>query len=107
MRILVTGHLGFVGSAMSDYSTWSGYYGFDILELKDIRDLNAFESDVRHITPDRILHLAAIARFADADDHPQLAFETNALGTKNVVQIASRNPPTRPCSLLSLPYKWA
>lgn len=37
---------------------------------------------------DRILHLAAIARFSDADKDPNLAFETNVLGTKNVADVA-------------------
>jgi nucleoside-diphosphate-sugar epimerase len=40
--------------------------------------------------PDRILHLAAIARFADADANPMLAHETNVLGTKNVAAVATR-----------------
>ena len=90
MKVLITGHRGFVGSAIFDDSNWSGHYGFDILDKKDIRDRDAFEKAVRFHQPDRILHLAAIARFADADDHPQLAFETNALGTKNVVEISSK-----------------
>jgi nucleoside-diphosphate-sugar epimerase len=40
--------------------------------------------------PERILHLAAIARFADADANPMLAHETNVLGTMNVSAVAAK-----------------
>jgi nucleoside-diphosphate-sugar epimerase len=39
--------------------------------------------------PDRVLHLAAIARFADADADPRRAFETNVFGTANVVRVCA------------------
>jgi nucleoside-diphosphate-sugar epimerase len=42
------------------------------------------------VAPDRILHLAAIARFADADADPKLAHETNVIGTMNVAKVASK-----------------
>ena len=91
MKVLITGDRGFVGQAtINELGPTSDWQGFDVLDRLDIRDLTILEIAIRRFDPDRILHLAAIARFADADDHPQLAFETNALGTKNVVQIASR-----------------
>jgi nucleoside-diphosphate-sugar epimerase len=90
MKILVTGNLGFVGNETSKLLKEEGHevIGYDIMDGFDIRDSEQFETIVRQTEPDRILHLAAIARFADADRDPHLAFETNVLGTKNVADIA-------------------
>lgn len=62
--------------------------GYDLMDGYDIRDLGQLQNIVTQNNPDAILHLAAIARFADADKDPQLAFETNVLGTMNVARVA-------------------
>ena len=88
-RVLITGGLGFVGQATiktMDHSEWVIY---DIMDGRDIRDKAQFAAAVDDFKPTRILHLAAIARFADADADPVKAFETNVLGTKNVAEVAS------------------
>lgn len=93
MKILITGHLGFVGSETSKYIQENSAHevvGYDIMAHGDIRDIGEFEKAVQETRPDRILHLAAIARFADADAQPRLAFETNGLGTRNVAVIAAK-----------------
>ena len=92
MRILVTGSLGFVGTETHNILQALGHeiFGYDIMENKDIRDGEQFELCVREWKINRILHLAAIARFADADKDPLLAHETNVLGTKNVALVAAK-----------------
>lgn len=92
MRILITGNLGFVGQETEKYLIEKGHdvVGFDLMENKDIRDIGQFETCILKEQPDRILHLAAIARFADADDNQRLAFETNVVGTSNVARIAQK-----------------
>lgn len=97
MRIAVTGERGFVGTETVNLlkqqpNAWTApaeILGFDAMDGRDIRDIDAFRKCVESVKPDRILHLAAIARFADADADPVLALETNAIGTKNVAQVAS------------------
>lgn len=95
MKILITGSEGFVGKETKLLLEKEGHQvvGFDIMNGYDIRfkeqiDLVIKNQGGRSI--DRILHLAAIARFADADKDPKLAFETNVEGTKNIADIARK-----------------
>lgn len=116
MRILITGDKGFVGAEtkkllsgiMEDENTgevkeWTyedkmekylrpvhEVFGYDLMDGYDIRDIEQFESVVKECKPVRVLHLAAIARFSEADKDPRLAYETNALGTENVAQVAEK-----------------
>jgi UDP-glucose 4-epimerase len=91
MKILITGDLGFVGSATKKALIGAGHdvIGYDIMDGFDIRDFEQLKAIVGKMLPDRILHLAAIARFSEADKDPKLAFETNALGTMNVAKVAT------------------
>lgn len=96
MKILVTGNLGFVGLETQRLLEEQGHQviGYDIMEGKDIRDFNQLDAICAEVNPDRILHLAAIARFADADkattESNPLAFETNVMGTRNIAIVASK-----------------
>lgn len=99
MRILVTGDKGFVGSSTVELLVARGHevVGFDLMEGRDIRDLDQLRGVIdggryagaNNKKIDRILHLAAIARFSDADKDPQLAFETNVFGTRNVAKVSA------------------
>lgn len=93
MRICITGHLGFVGTETKAYFEAQGLevYGYDLMEGNDIRDVQNFENFIVDNKIDRILHLAAIARFADADRNPKLAHETNVLGAMNVAYVAKKH----------------
>src|SRR3990167_4431874 len=92
MRVLITGNLGFVGSATQKYFSILGIEvaGYDIMDGFDIRDISQFERIISELKPHRILHLAAVSRFADADKNQILADETNVSGTKNVALIAGK-----------------
>src|SRR3990167_6990842 len=92
-KILVTGGNGFVGTATIKYITEQGIsaFSYDIIDSRnDITDLGRLEEIIKQKGINRILHLAAVARFADADKNPKLAFETNALGTRNLAFVASK-----------------
>jgi len=92
MRILITGNLGFVGKETQNFLEINGHevIGYDLLDHKDIRDGNQFEQTVLTLKPDRILHLAAVARFAEADKDPELCFDTNVMGTRNIAVVAGK-----------------
>lgn len=90
MKVLITGHKGFVGSETVKYFNEKGLdvIGFDIMNGCDIRNLEALRQHVSEEKPDRILHLAAIARFDEADADPILCHQTNVIGTLNVISVA-------------------
>jgi len=92
LKILITGNRGFVGSATQKLLEENGHkvIGYDLMEGFDIRDRQQLDKFINFERPDRILHLAAIARFAEADANPILANETNIQGTRNVVGVAEK-----------------
>lgn len=100
MKILITGDRGFVGMETRKALEEAGHevLGCDIMDGRDILDAEWFKEFCLRERPNRILHLAAIARFADADADPKLAFETNVDGTVNVANAADE---------LSIPVAYA
>lgn len=93
MKVLITGSSGFVGQETCKYLTEKEWeiIGFDLMNGgQDITDFESLEKVVLKHKPDRILHLAATARFSDADKNPIRAFRTNAWGTKNIAEIGKK-----------------
>jgi UDP-glucose 4-epimerase len=89
MKIIVDGGSGFVGTETIKVLEKEGHevFNYDLMSGYDIRDIDQLYEVAEEFKPDRWCHLAAIARFADADKDPKLAFETNAVGTKNVAEV--------------------
>jgi UDP-glucose 4-epimerase len=90
MKVLITGNLGFVGQETTRYFKSQGLepIGFDLMSGNDIRNYAYLRNFCINNNVDRILHLAAVARFSEADENPKLAFETNVMGTKNVALVS-------------------
>ncbi|MFC1585338.1 CDP-glucose 4,6-dehydratase [Fibrobacterota bacterium] len=106
-RVLVTGHTGFKGSWLA---TWllnlgaevAGFASdiptspsnFEVLGLGkrldhrvgDVRDRAAFQSVLARVKPDVVFHLAAQALVQTSYRQPATTFETNTLGTMNVLE---------------------
>src|SRR3990167_3575333 len=93
MKVLITGDKGFVGLETAKLLKKEGHtvVGYDLMDGFDIKDTAQLSEVVSREKPDRILHLAAIARFADADKDPKLAHETNVIGTANVTYVAKKH----------------
>lgn len=93
LKVLVTGGCGFVGKETVKSLLEKNYsvFNYDLMRGYDITDLDQLEDVILTFKPDRILHLAAIARFAEADAEPLRAHETNVIGTMNVANLANKH----------------
>jgi len=106
-KVLVTGHTGFKGSWLSEMLLLSGSdvvgYSlppntepnlFSILDLKsqmknhfaDIRDYKKALDIMKKEKPEIVIHMAAQPLVRDSYDDPVYTYETNLIGTVNVLQ---------------------
>jgi UDP-glucose 4-epimerase len=95
-KVLITGGNGFVGRYVSARLMEERSFEIFIIGHRDqTRDSNNFiRADVRNfhevrilferLQPDHVIHLAALVGVQGCKQNPQLAFETNVLGTFNV-----------------------
>lgn len=112
-KVFITGHTGFKGSWLSLMlkELEAEVYGFslapstspalfDILSLDneihstigDIRDFDALEKAYVEADPDIVLHLAAQPIVRDSYKDPKYTYETNVLGTVNILECLRRHP---------------
>lgn len=121
-RVLITGHTGFKGFWLC---TWllklgahvTGYSlglptepsGFSALGLEsrithitgDVRDREAVSSAIDRFRPEIVFHMAAQALVRPSYENPALTFETNAMGTLNVLEAVRRAPGVRALVLIT------
>jgi len=116
MHYLVTGHTGFKGAWLVLLLTQRGhtvsglsldpvpgslYEATALGELLahdlrvDIRDATATAEAISAVAPDVALHLAAQPLVRESYLEPRLTFETNAIGTLNVLEAVSRTPSVK------------
>lgn len=110
-KVLITGNTGFKGSWLS---LWMSLYGakvlgissnvpsnpsnFVVLDLKkeikfkkiDLRNSKKLSKEIYDFKPDYIFHLAAEAIVKRAYKTPKLAWETNTIGTINILEAISQ-----------------
>jgi CDP-glucose 4,6-dehydratase len=106
-KVLITGHTGFKGAWLTSWLTSLGaqvvglslnvpttpshFYAAnlseDILDLRgDINDLSLIRTVLEDVQPDFIFHLAAQALVHDAYENPINTWQTNVMGTLNVLE---------------------
>lgn len=122
LRVFITGHTGFKGFWLA---TWllnlgaevAGYAvdvptapsGFEALGLEsrmrhitgDVRDREALADAVSAFKPHAVFHLAAQALVRPSYEDPALTFESNAIGTLNVLEAVRRTPSVRALVLIT------
>jgi len=107
-KILITGHTGFKGSWLTQILlNWGAKVSgvalkpntkpslFQILRLEkkirnnfcDIRDFNKISEIIKREKPEIVFHLAAQPLVRDSYDNPLYTFETNIMGTANILQV--------------------
>ena len=112
-RVFLTGHTGFKGSWLSLWLEDMGAVvkGYSLepytepslfkvakvsscieSEISDIRDYDKLKSSIESFSPNIILHLAAQPLVRDSYEDPLGTYETNVMGTANLLQ-ASRELP--------------
>ena len=115
-KVLVTGHTGFKGSWLS---MWLQYMGsevigyslkpptnpslFDIADvgsnmvsiIGDIRDYQKLKNLFEEYRPEIVFHLAAQALVLESYNNPLETFETNIMGTVNVLEAVRSNGKVR------------
>lgn len=96
-RILITGCGGMLGEAVyTVFSQVCSVIATDIdvnaqwLSYLDVRDFHALEKMIGDFKPTIVFHLAALTDLEYCEAHPFEAYETNAMGTENVVLLCKR-----------------
>lgn len=116
MHYLITGHTGFKGAWLS---TWLASRGHkvsgialdplpgDLYEIAnvsklisddlriDIRNGDAIKSVVKKLAPDVVFHMAAQPLVLESFKDPRGTFETNTMGTLNVLEAVSNTPSVK------------
>ena len=87
MKMLVTGHDGFVGSHFC--SAYGGIPLADHEGLVDLRDAARVHSAIAALAPEAVLHLAAQSSVAQSFRDPMETLSINFLGTLNLLQALS------------------
>ena len=115
-RVFVTGHTGFKGSWLT---VWLLYLGAEVTGFSrdipttpaafpdlglerhirhlrgDVRDREALARAMAGARPEVVFHLAAQSLVRPSYEDPGLTFETNALGTLNLMEAVRRTPEVR------------
>lgn len=115
-KVLITGHTGFKGTWMSKLlimlgADVTGYALkpqtdpslFDICHLKndmrsiegDIRDLQNLKNAFKDVCPEIVIHMAAQPLVRESYVKPAYTYETNVMGTVNILECIRENPDVK------------
>lgn len=111
-KVFVTGHTGFkgtwlckmlisLGAEVTGYSlqppTNPALFDFIDMEHKmtsiigDIRDFEALNKAFRNATPELVIHMAAQSIVREGYQNPRYTYETNVIGTVNILECVRKN----------------
>lgn len=106
MRIFITGGKGFIGEHLTKYllqkkhsiksfdiKSYESFEnkGFHYQDAQDIRELYRVRQSIVEFAPDVVIHLAALAGVRDSVEGYKDYYETNIMGTHNVLNACLEN----------------
>lgn len=96
-EILITGCGGMLGEAVhAELTEKHSVYATDIdlngwwLRYMDVRDIEEVKGVCERVNPDVIIHLAALTDMEFCQSNPESAYDTNFIGTVNMVRMARK-----------------
>lgn len=105
-RILITGANGFVGQILCNLLQESGHHVTALVGATsglhpqadesiqcDIRDPDALEKAVARAVPTHVVHLAAVTHVPTSFKEPVLTWQTNVIGSVNLLQALRNHAP--------------
>jgi GDP-4-dehydro-6-deoxy-D-mannose reductase len=101
MKALVTGAAGFVGRHLLEHLRVSGDDAIGVDRECDVTDARSVFDILESVRPDAIYHLAALTAVGASWSNPVEYTRVNVLGTKNVLDGASRVVPESSVVLVS------
>ena len=90
MKILVTGHKGFIGSHVYEHLTKIGYEVDGLDKPDDVRDIIRFIA-CNGVKYNVIIHLAAYAALRDSVEDPDKFWDNNVVKAKRLFDYCGRN----------------
>ena len=90
MKILVTGHKGFIGSHVYEHLTKTGYKVDGLDKPDDVRDIIRFIA-CNGVKYNIIIHLAAYAALRDSVQNPDKFWDNNVVKAKRLFDYCGRN----------------
>ena len=90
MKILVTGHKGFIGSHVYEHITKIGYEVDGLDKPDDVRDIIRFIA-CNGVKYNVIIHLAAYAALRDSVENPDKFWDNNVIKAKRLFDYCGRN----------------
>ena len=90
MKILVTGHKGFIGSHVYEHLTKTGYKVDGLDKPDDVRDIIRFIA-CNGVKYNVIIHLAAYAALRDSVEDPDKFWDNNVVKAKRLFDYCGRN----------------
>lgn len=90
MKVLLTGGKGMLGRTICDVMSDVEVIPTDLPEA-DIVDEAGFDTLLKRVCPDAVIHCAAMTAVDKCEDAVDLAYRLNARGTANVASACNRN----------------
>jgi dTDP-4-dehydrorhamnose reductase len=100
MRILITGASGLLGSKVAEVAVEKGFEVYSCYSTHEVEsgyplklnilDSNSVSSTIKRISPEFVVHAAALTDVDLCEKEKNLAFNVNVLGTKNVVEVCKK-----------------